>query len=707
MTKQEAKQRAKELVGKMTTSEKASQLLYNSPAIERLGINEYNWWNEACHGVARAGTATVFPQAIALAATFDPRLMKNVADAVSTEGRAKYNKSVEFGDRDIYKGLTYWTPNINIFRDPRWGRGQETYGEDPFLTSSMGCACIKGLQGDGEFYKSTACAKHFAVHSGPEKLRHGFNCEVSEKDLFETYLPAFEYAVKNAGVVGVMGAYSALDGVPCCVNDRLINEILKEKWGFDGYFVSDCGALADIAKYHKFTENDTETAALALKTGCRLNCGDVYKKIIDAYEEDLIDEADITDAVEKLYEIRFLLGEFEEKRPYSDIPFSKLDCKEHKELNLKAAAESLVLLKNDSFLPVNKADYRKVAVIGPNATSVLALEGNYNGHASEYVTVANGIQRVFDKSEILVENGSKIYMESQNSWAGFENDIACAAATANEADLTVLCVGLDPEIEGEEGYVSSELAKAVSDSGDKVSLLLPEVQRKLVDAVLNQCENVVIVVMAGSCIDLGDEVTRKAKAVIHAWYPGALGGLAAAKVIAGEMAPGGRLPVTFYREENTLPDFSDYSMHGRTYRYLTETPLYPFGYGLSYSEVEYVDLKISEETENKITVKVKLKNNGDRPVIEKIQIYAKLSDSRTVTPNFQLCGVKAIELNANETAQTEIEIDKYWLKAVLSDGSRVTPDGATKLFAGSHQPDERSCELTGTKCLELLLLNMY
>ena len=526
---------------------------------------------------------------------------------------------------------------------------------------------------------------------------------VSEKDLFETYLPAFEYAVKNAGVVGIMGAYSAIDGVPCCVNDRLIGEILRNKWGFDGYFVSDCGALADIAKYHQFTENDTETAALALKTGCQLNCGDVYRGIIDAYEEDLIEEADITNAVEKLYEIRFLLGEFEESRPYSDIPFSKLDCKEHKELNLKAAAECLVLLKNDCLLPVNKADYRKIAVIGPNATSILALEGNYNGHASEYVTVANGMQRVFDKSEILVENGSKIYMESQNSWAGFENDIACAAATANEADLTVLCVGLDPEIEGEEGYVSSELAKAVSDSGDKVSLLLPEVQRKLVDAVLEQCKHVVIVVMAGSCIDLGDEVTGKAKAVIHAWYPGALGGLAVAKVIAGEMNPGGRLPVTFYSAENILPDFSDYSMTGRTYRYIEKSPCYPFGYGLNYGEAEYVNFELSEETENKITVKLSLRNKSEKALTEKIQIYAKFSDSRTATPVFQLCGVKPIDLAANELAQTEIEIDKYWLKAVLSDGSRVTPDGEIRLFAGSHQPDERSCALTGTTCLELLL----
>ncbi len=701
MTKQEAKIKAKELVSKMTVEEKASQLLYNSLAIERLEINEYNWWNEASHGVARAGTATVFPHAIALAATFNPSLMETVADVISTEGRAKYNKSITYGDRDIYKGLTYWTPNINIFRDPRWGRGQETYGEDPFLSAQMGCACIKGLQGDGEFYKSTACAKHFAAHSGPEKLRHGFNSEVSDKDLWETYLPAFEYCVKKANVAGVMGAYSAVNGVPCCVNDSLINGVLRNKWGFDGYFVSDCGALADITNYHKYAPTHTQTAAMALKSGCQLNCGDVYKEIINAYEEDLIEESDISASVEKLYEIRFLLGEFEENKPYSDIPFSKLDCKEHKQLNLETCAEGLVLLKNDGYLPIDKSKLQKIAVIGPNATSIIALEGNYNGHASEYITVASGIQRVFTDSQIMVENGCQISLEQFNYADGFANNISCAVAAASEADLTVLCLGLDPEVEGEEG--SAKGVENLFSSGDKLTLTLPPVQQKLAKAVCKACKNTVVVVMSGSCIDLGDEISGQAKGIIQAWYPGAQGGLAIAKVLAGEMCPGGRLPVTFYSGDNTLPDFKDYSMKGRTYRYIKEQPLYPFGFGLSFGEIEYTDFSVVERKEDTVKLKISLSNKSCRTLKEKIQIYAKFSDSRTATPNYQLCGIKSITVNGGESIETQLDVDNYWLKAVLNDGTRVTPNGEIKLYCGGHQPDERSFELTKTKCLELKL----
>ena len=386
MTKEQAKRQAKELVAKMTAEEKVSQLLYNSPAIERLGIPDYNWWNEASHGVARSGMATVFPHAIALAATFDPALLGQIGDAVSTEARAKYNNSVLHNDRDIYKGLTYWTPNINIFRDPRWGRGQETFGEDPYLTAVMGMEYIGGLQGDGEFLKSAACSKHYAVHSGPENLRHTFNAEVSEHDLWETYLPAFEWTVK-AGVAGVMGAYNRTNGEPCCSHSRLIHEILREQWGFDGYFVSDCGAITDICEYHHYTDTMAEAAALALKGGCNLNCGGAYTHLMEAYELDLITEDDITAAAEKVFEIRYLLGEFEDNRPYADVPFDKLDCAEHRMLNLQAAEECMVLLKNDGYLPLDVHTDKKIAVIGPNAMSVVALEGNYNGMASEYITV--------------------------------------------------------------------------------------------------------------------------------------------------------------------------------------------------------------------------------------------------------------------------------------------------------------------------------
>ena len=337
MNYNEARLKAEQIVSQMTVEEKASQLLFDSPAIERLGIEEYNWWNEASHGVARAGTATVFPHAIALAASFNPDLIFNVADAISTEGRAKYNRSVKYGDRDIFKGLTYWTPNINIFRDPRWGRGQETFGEDPFLTATMGTQFVKGLQGEGEFLKAAGCAKHYAVHSGPESLRHGFDAKANDKDMWETYLPAFQKLVE-AGVAGVMGAYNRTNTEPCCASKTLIGDILRKQWNFKGYFVSDCGAVLDISQHHHFVETDTEAAAVALKNGCNLNCGQAYRYLMDAYEEDLITEEDLTQSAIQNYTIRYLLGEFEENRPYSDIDFDKLDCEEHKQLNLEAGA---------------------------------------------------------------------------------------------------------------------------------------------------------------------------------------------------------------------------------------------------------------------------------------------------------------------------------------------------------------------------------
>ncbi|MBO4770361.1 MAG: glycoside hydrolase family 3 C-terminal domain-containing protein, partial [Clostridia bacterium] len=448
----EAKERARELVGKMTVDEKISQLLYTSEAVERLGIHEYNWWNEAAHGVARAGNATVFPQAIGLAASFDPELIGEIGRAVADEARAKYNKSVELGDRGIYKGLTFWAPNINIFRDGRWGRGQETFGEDPFLTAALAVSYIKGLQGDGDFIKAAACAKHFAVHSGPEKLRHGFNALADRKEMWETYLPAFEKCVE-AGVAGVMGAYNRTNGQPCCANDYLMTEVLFGKWGFEGYFVSDCGAVADIYSGHHYTASLEEAAALALKKGCCLNCGKAYSSLTDAYEHDLVDEEDITAAAEKLFAVRFMLGEFEEKRPFADIPYSVVGCEKHRELNLEAARRSLVLLKNrDGFLPVG-GRYKRIAVIGPNSDSVSVLEGNYNGTSSEYLTVSEGMRRVFDGAKITVERGSPL-VGGRGDWS--PDLIGPALAAASESDLTVLCLGLDPNIEGEEMAVNQE-----------------------------------------------------------------------------------------------------------------------------------------------------------------------------------------------------------------------------------------------------------
>lgn len=653
MNFEQARLRAKKIVGEMTVEEKLSQLLYNAPAIERLGIREHNWWNEASHGVARAGVATVFPHAIALAATFNPGLVGKVADAVSTEARAKYNKSVEFGDRDIYKGLTYWTPNINIFRDPRWGRGQETFGEDPYLTAVMGTEYIKGLQGDGEFLKSAACAKHFAVHSGPEKLRHSFDARANEKDMRETYLPAFEYAVK-AGVAGVMGAYNRTNGELCCSSRRLIQEILRGQWQFEGYFVSDCGAIADISEHHHYTETMKEAAALALKNGCNLNCGKAYEHLVEAYEEDLIDENDIDDAAVRLYTIRVMLGEFEEPRPFSDIGFDRLDCAEHKALNLEAARQSLVLLKNENgFLPLGKKTAEKIAVVGPTAMSTMVLEGNYNGHASEYITVAEGMRRVFDGCDILVADGSRICGEEMNSWDGFYYLRSEGMAAASEADLTVLCLGLDRSVEGEETGLDNDF----TEGGDKKTLFLPETQMYLAESVCDVCENVIVVVMCGSAVDLGEKVRNHAKAIIHAWYPGALGGLAVAELIAGRFSPSGRLPVTFYYGNTGLPDFTDYSMKGRTYRFTAEEPLYPFGYGLGFSEIVYNSFEIISETSEKLCAAVEVTNIGKFASEEKIQIYAEFKDSRTSVPNYQLCGVCSVALEPGQSRRCEMEIE--------------------------------------------------
>ncbi|MBQ6265605.1 MAG: glycoside hydrolase family 3 C-terminal domain-containing protein [Clostridia bacterium] len=680
-----ARKKAEKIVSEMTVEEKMSQLLFNAPAIERLGIEEYNWWNEALHGVARAGTATVFPQAIMLAATFNPALVNECADVISTEGRAKYNKSVEYGDRDIFKGLTYWSPNINIFRDPRWGRGHETYGEDPFLTSVMGESFIKGIQGDGEFMKASATSKHFYAHSGPELDRHGFDAKISKKDEEETYLPAFFKTVK-AGVSGVMGAYNRVNGIPAnCM--PVIREMLRGEWGFEGYFVSDCGALNDIHEHHHYTKTAQEAAAAALKAGCDLNCGDCYIHLNDAYEEDLITEEDITEAAVRLFTIRALLGEFEEKRPYSDIPFTKVDCRQHRELNLRAAEQGAVLLKNENgFLPLDKNRALNIGVVGPNSVSVTALEGNYEGKASEYITFADGIRRVFENSEIRVAQGCNYFIEEFCSWDGHRNILSDGTAVASVSDITFLCLGLDSSCEGEgEGADGS--------GADRKSVGLPAVQRKLAKSVLDHCENVVAVVMCGSSMDIGEDILSRAKAVIYGWYPGAQGGLALAKLIAGEQSPCGKLPITVYSEKNNIPDMKDYSMKGRTYRFIEEEPLFPFGFGLNYTDISFESAVVTGITDDEIRLKVTVKNGGGFDVTEKAQVYAKFADSKTAVPNCQLCAVEPVFVRAGETAQAELTVDRYWIKAVDEDGTRREPDGAVTLYIGASQPDALSRRL--------------
>ena len=678
---QAARATAQALVSKMTLEEKMSQLLFEAPAIERLGIHAYNWWNEACHGVARAGIATVFPQSIGMAASFDPELIQEVAEAIALEGRAKYNRSAAFGDYDRYKGLTYWAPNINIFRDPRWGRGQETCGEDPFLTATVGCAYIRGLQGDGEFLKATACAKHFAGHSGPEGKRHSFNALISKKDLAETYLPAFEKAVE-AGVAGVMGAYNRTNDEPCCASPALM-EILRKQWGFEGYFVSDCWAITDIYQGHHCVDSMAQAAAMALRAGCELNCGDAYQALMEAYEEDLITEEDVNAAAVRLFTIRAKLGEFETQRPYADIPFSVVSCDEHKILSLKAAQETLVLLENKNhYLPLDPAAPRKIAVVGPTAMNVLSLEGNYNGHADEYVTIADGIRRVFRSSKITVADGAPVNDQSDVRWNDFFNLSSEGAAAAQDADVTVLCLGLDRTVEGEDLGFTNDF----TDCGDRKTLMLPLCQRQLAEKICDVCENVIIVVLCGSCADLGERVRTHAKAVIHAWYPGAFGGLAIANAIGGVFSPSGRLPITFYHNDDDLPEIENYDMHRRTYRFLEDQPLYPFGYGLSYTTFAYRDAAVLSVDSKQILCEVTVENTGAMSGREVVQCYAHYTDSRTQTPRLQLCGISSVMLHPGEFQRVRVEIDRFWLKAVLADGSRVDPDGEIQLYLGGGQP---------------------
>ena len=696
MTREEARARAKELVARMTLEEKISQMVYDSRSIERLGIKPYNWWNEALHGVARAGLATVFPQAIAMAASFDPELLGKVASAIAEEARAKYNAAQREGDHGIYKGLTFWSPNINIFRDPRWGRGQETYGEDPFLTATMGTAFVKGLQGDGEFLKAAACAKHFAVHSGPKALRHSFNAEVDDHDLFETYLPAFERLVKDSKVEAVMGAYNRVNGEPACGSKRLLCDILRDEWGFEGHVVSDCGAIADFHNNHRVTSSAPESAAMAIKAGCDLNCGCVYASgnILVALKKGMISEEDIDRSVIRLMTTRFLLGEFENERPYADIPLEVVDCPEHQMLNLELARESIVLLKNaDSILPLDASKLKSVAVIGPIAKSIKVLEGNYCGTAGEYVTIADGIRRYLPGARVNVVMGSHLYRDRTEGTSEPDDRISEAVAYARLADLTILCVGLDPTIEGEEGDASNEYA-----AGDKHNLLLPKNQQNLVDAVCRVTDRVIVVATAGSCLDLGI-ANDHAKAILHAWYPGARGGEAVADILFGRVSPSGRLPVTFYHESNSIPDITDYCMDGRTYRYLKEKPLYPFGYGLSYTTFSYNDFEITP-AEGGYRVSVKVTNTGCRAGREVVQVYAKMRDSRYPAPNYQLCGIGSVTLNPGETAQIEIPVSQYWLKVVTDKGERVEPNEGITLYVGGHQPDDYSCQLCSSICLE-------
>ena len=691
MDRELAKKRAEELVSKMTVEEAASQLRYDSPAIDRLGIPEYNWWNESLHGVARAGTATSFPQAIGLGATFDSELLGEVGVVCSTEGRAKYNEYKANGDRDIYKGLTFWSPNVNLFRDPRWGRGQETYGEDPVLISDLAVPFIEGLQGDGEYMKTAACAKHFVVHSGPEALRHQFNATCSDKDLNETYLPAFEACVRDAKVESVMGAYNRTNGEPCCGHSYL-QDIIRDKWEFEGHIVSDCWAIRDFHEHHKVTKTSEESAALALNKGCDLNCGCTYIDLMKAYNKGLVTEETIRLSAVRLFTTRFILGMFDETE-FDGLNYLDVETKENLAVAKRASDESIVLLKNDGILPIDQNKNKVIAVIGPNADSRACLVGNYYGTSSEYITAIEGIRNAAgDDTRILYAEGCDLSIPKPDFLSREYHRLAEAEAVMKRADLVVLVIGLNETLEGEEGDQGNQYK-----SGDKPDLKFPKTQLRLIEKVIASGKPFVTVVMAGSCMDLS-ELSTKSSAILQAWYPGARGGQSIGDILFGKVNPSGKLPVTFYKDTNDLPDFEDYSMKGRTYRYLETTPLYPFGYGLTYGKMDITNVSYTgEDAKNSgITVKVDVANTGDVATTEVVQVYMKAEDANEVK-NTRLAGFTRITLEAGKTGSVEIPVSADRFKVVNDKGEKVTADGKINFFVGFGQPDSLTESLTGKK----------
>lgn len=674
------KKQAEELVSKMTVAEQASQLRYDAPAIPRLNIPAYNWWNEGLHGLARAGTATIFPQAIAMAATFDAALVQQMGEITATEARAMYNACSQAEDRDIYKGLTIWAPNINIFRDPRWGRGQETYGEDPYLTATLGKAMVVGLQqNDSTFLKTAACAKHFAVHSGPEAVRHTFDAKISPKDLEETYLPAFQALVEEAEVAGVMGAYNRVNGAPACANPFLMQKL--KDWQFDGYFVSDCWAIRDFHTTHKITETATDSIALALKAGCHLNCGCTYVQILLALEEGKITEEDIRTACVQVMQTRFQLGVFEAQQPFSDIPITALSCPAHKSKSLAAAKRAMVLLRNEKqILPLSADSLQTIAVIGPNADSRAALFGNYNGTADHYVTFLEGIQRIFS-GRVLYAEGCHLFHDRCAELAQPGDRYAEAVAVAKAADVVILCLGLDATLEGEEGDTGNEFA-----SGDKADLLLPEPQRILLKKIATTGKPVILVTATGSAI----QPEIQTDGWIQAWYPGSEGGTALAEILFGQCSPSGKLPVTFYADADKLPAFTDYRMQGRTYRYTQDNLLYPFGYGLTYGKIVCIDLQYANGTAIVI-----IENQGPLETEDVIQIYVQ-NNAACAVPFYSLCGFQRVALQAGEQQKVVVPLSKNTFTSVDEMGRRNVYGTVFTLYAGTSQPDPISQKLTKT-----------
>ena len=683
--------RAKNLISNMTLEEKAAQLGHTAPAIARLGVPEYNWWNEGLHGVARADIATVFPQAIGMAATWDVPLMRQMANVLGTEFRAKYAQKVHpDGGTDWYRGLTVWSPNINIFRDPRWGRGQETYGEDPFLTSRLGVSFVSELQGsDPKYLKAIATPKHFAVHSGPESTRHTADVHVSRHDLEDTYLPAFRATVMEAKAQSVMCAYNAINGEPACANGTLLQEHLRKDWGFQGYVVSDCGAAADIfiPDGHKFAPNAEAGVAAGFKAGMDLICGDYRNNmstepaaIVGAVRHGLLPEPVLDRALTRLLTARIKLGMFDPPAGniYSKIPASQYDTPAHREVALQMAKESLVLLKNSGgLLPLRKAP-RVIAVIGPNADDLDALVGNYNGTPSQPVTILAGIRARFPQSKVVYVRGTKLVEADTSADEAIE--------TARGADLVVMVAGLTAHIEGEEMKVNAEGFAG----GDRTSLDLPAPQEQLLQRVQAVGKPTVLVLMNGSALGI-NWADQHVPAIVEAWYPGEQGGTAVAALLAGDFSPAGRLPVTFYKSVDQLPPFDDYSMSRRTYRYFTGEPLYPFGYGLSFTTFGYSNGRVSRTNvgaTDTVTVSVDVVNSGPVAGDEVVQLYLTHPGVRGA-PLRALQGFQRIHLNQGEKKTLEFTLRDRDLSVVDDSGKRRIIPGQVDVWVGGGQPASR------------------
>jgi beta-glucosidase len=688
--------RVRDLIGRMSLAEKVQQIRNATPAIPRLGVPAYNFWNEALHGVARAGVATVFPQAIGLAATWDAPLVHAEADVISTEGRAIDNdyRQRHNGDSRGYYGLTFWSPNINIFRDPRWGRGQETYGEDPFLTGTLGVEFIRGLQGDDpNYYKSVACAKHYAVHSGPESERHQFNVDPPERDFYETYLPQFEMAVRDGQVGGVMGAYNSVYGQPACANPLLLTDLLRKQWGFTGYIVSDCGAIHDIDAHHKYVATPEEAAAAAVKAGCDICCGSDYNALVIAVQKGLITKQEIDGVVAYALKTRFRLGLFDppDKVPWSKIGIDQNDTPEHEALALRVACESMVLLKNNGVLPLDRSKIKTIAVIGANADSKTMLAGNYNGTAARPVTILEGIKKAAGENvTVTYEPGCPLALNKTGSNKPGQGIWDAAVAAAKAADVVIYAGGISPDLEGE------EMARANGyegfSGGDRTRIELPEVQSDLLKALQATGRPVVFVNCSGGAMAMPWE-SQNLPAILQAWYPGEQGGRAVAEVLFGDVNPGGRLPVTFYRSTADLPDFENYSMSNRTYLYFGGQPQFAFGHGLSYTKFSYgkASLKTASATaQDTVKVSFELKNTGSKDGDEVAQVYFRHLNSAVPQPKLALCGFARLHLKRGQTETAAVEIPaqrfRYW---DTTKKQYVVEPGDYELLIGGASDDVR------------------